>query len=99
MDGQLGLGDTNNRNIPTLLKLSNNEKISFITCGNHHTICLTKNNNCYVCGYNKFGQLGLSDRYPSLVGQGGCRNCIIPTLLNLPNNEKISFITCGCHHT
>ena len=39
--------------------LPNNEKISFITCGYYHTICLTENNLCYVWGWNYFGQLGL----------------------------------------
>ena len=83
------MGDTNNRSSPTLLNLPNNERISFITCGRDHTICLTENNLCYVWGFNRCGQLGLEDK----------NNRSIPTLLSLPNNERISFITCGYNHT
>src|SRR5437870_491709 len=62
---------------------------SYIKVGYNHTICLTKNNNCYVWGHNYFGQLGLNDK----------NNRYTPTLLNLPNNEKITFITCGEYNT
>src|SRR5687768_11627063 len=78
--GQLGLGDNTNRSSPTLLTLPNNEKISFFAGGFKHVLCVTKNDNCYVWGFNKYGQLGLGDTKT--------RNS--PTLLNLLNNEKIS---------
>ena len=87
--GELGLGDKSLRNIPTLFSLPNNERISFITCGNSHSICLTENNLCYVWGWNEYGQLGLGDN----------NNRYIPTLLKLPNNERISFITCGSNYS
>src|SRR2546426_68161 len=74
--GQLGLGNENGRFSPTILTLPNNEKILFIACGGYHTICLTKNDNCYVWGRNNFGQLGLGDE----------TNRYIPTLLTLPSN-------------
>src|SRR5437868_3813598 len=80
---KLGIGDSDERNSPTLLNLPNNEKISFLSCGYYYTICSTKNENIYVWGNNYFGQLGI-------------RN--VPTLLNLPNNEKISFLSCGGYH-
>ena len=87
--GQLGIGDNNNRNIPTLLNLPNNEKPLSISCGYNHTICLTKNENIYVWGNNDYGQLGIGDN----------NNRNIPTLLNLPNNEKPLSISCGYYHT
>src|SRR6185437_3864749 len=83
------LGDETARTIPTLLNLPNNEKISFITCGYAHSICLTENNLCYIWGNNSSGELGLGD----------FNNRNIPTLLTLPNNEKVSFITCGNYHS
>ena len=55
--GQLGLGDKISRYTPTLLKLPNNEKISFITCDDTHTFCLTQNNLSYVWGCNKTNDL------------------------------------------
>ena len=87
--GELGLGDKNERSTPTLLSLPNNERISFITCGQFHTMCLTQNNLCYVWGGNDYGQLGLGDT----------NNRSIPTLFSLPNNERIYFITCGTFYT
>ena len=59
--GQLGLGNTTNHLIPILFSLPNNERISFITCGSAHAICLTENNLCYVWGNNSYGQLGLGN--------------------------------------
>ena len=50
---------------------------------------LTKNENIYVWGYNNYGQLGIGDN----------NNRNIPTLLNLPNNEKPLSISCGDNHT
>ena len=55
--GKLGLGDFDDRSYPTLFSLPNNERISFITCGWKHTICLTENNLCYVWGKNNYGEL------------------------------------------
>lgn len=55
--GQLGLGDNNNRYIPTSLNL--NFKVSQVICGNNHTILIDENKIVYVCGDNQFGQLGL----------------------------------------
>src|SRR5439155_1596264 len=88
-NGQLGIGDTNNRNSPTLLNLPNNEKISFLSCSYNFTFCITKNENCYVWGRNDTGHMGFGDT----------NNRNSPTLLNLPNNEKISFLSCGYNFT
>ena len=83
--GQLGLNPRNEIYNLTLLTLPNNEKISFISCGDAHVICLTENSLCYVWGNNSFGQLGLGDINYRLT----------PTLLTPPNNEKITHVTCG----
>ena len=69
--------------------LPNNERIFFITCGYLHTISLTENNLCYVWGWNEYGELGLGDT----------NNRSSPTLFSLPNDERISFITCGFDYT
>jgi len=88
-DGQLGFGDENIRSNPTLLTLPKQERISFITCGYSHVLCLTENNLCYVWGFNYYGQLGLGHK----------NNVSSPALLSLPDNERISFIACGYGHT
>lgn len=58
--GQLGLGDTLNKNFPHELRLR--ESIKSIYCGNYHTICVTLIGKIYVWGANRCGQLGLGDK-------------------------------------
>ena len=55
--GQLGLGDTNNRNVFT--KITNNIKSAY--CGEYYTIILKNDGTLWGCGYNNYGQLGLGD--------------------------------------
>jgi len=58
--GQLGLGDDKQQN--TFIKLEHNfNAIKTIYCGGYHNIILSEQNELYVCGWNKFGQLGLGD--------------------------------------
>ncbi len=77
--GQLGLGDNNNRNIPTLIPNLNNS-ISISSNGSH-SLVLTSTGQVYSFGYNAFGQLGLGDN--------DSRN--VPTLIpNLNNIISIS---------
>ena len=84
--GQLGLGDTINRNVPTLLK---GYKVKQIATGKNHTIFTDFDDNIYVMGYNLFGQLGLGD-----FGEDTNRD--IPTLLK---SYKAKQITAGGSHT
>jgi alpha-tubulin suppressor-like RCC1 family protein len=42
-EGQLGLGNTTNQNIPQLITLMKNEKIKNVVCGGYHTIITTGN--------------------------------------------------------
>ena len=42
-------------------KIPELSEITRIECGNHHSMCIDKNNDLYVFGYNKDGQLGLDD--------------------------------------
>lgn len=67
--GQLGLGDGENRYIPTPLKM----KAKFVACGEYHSFLIDMENNVYGFGYNYYYQLGL--------GNNGVRNK--PTKLNI----------------
>jgi len=58
--GQLGVGDTVNRE--TWVRLQGiNESVKQVVAGGAHTIVLTKHGRLLVCGLNDHGQLGLND--------------------------------------
>ena len=46
---------------PTFQKLSGISEITRIECGYFHSICIDVNNDMYVFGFNRHGQLGLGD--------------------------------------
>jgi alpha-tubulin suppressor-like RCC1 family protein len=81
--GQLGLGDTQDRNIPTMIQ---NLKAQSISCGQEHTILIDLDNNVLAFGNNHYGQLGLGDN----VG-----NIFTPT--KIPN-IKAKFIASKMGH-
>jgi alpha-tubulin suppressor-like RCC1 family protein len=58
-EGQLGLGDTEDRLTPT--KVEGLPKVKAIAAGGAHSLALTESGEVYVWGYNASGQLGLGD--------------------------------------
>jgi alpha-tubulin suppressor-like RCC1 family protein len=81
--GQLGLGDTVNRNVPTQIP---NMKALQVSGGNSHTVIIDLENNVWVFGNNEYGQLGLGDN----------TNRTTPTqILNL----KAKQVSAGENHT
>ncbi|KAK9845284.1 hypothetical protein WJX81_002356 [Elliptochloris bilobata] len=64
-DGQLGTGDDQGRNAPTLLEAGlADEHVIKVACGARHTLALTQRGVAFATGWNRFGQLGVgrSDR-------------------------------------
>ena len=59
-NGQLGLGDTVNRNIFTRIP-NTPSNIKQIYGGRYYTLLLTDDDTLYACGSNSYGQLGLGD--------------------------------------
>ena len=62
-NGQLGLGDTENRLTPTLVPASyyGNKQIKKIVAGADSIYLLTEDGDVYVWGLNNYGQLGFGD--------------------------------------
>ncbi|HBG8494526.1 TPA: hypothetical protein KRH27_004001, partial [Clostridioides difficile] len=56
--GQLGLGDTTQRNVFTKVGIDN---VKEIICGMYHTFIIKNDNTVWACGLNNYGQLGLGD--------------------------------------
>ena len=58
--GQLGLGDTTNRNTFTQVN-TNANNVKSVYCGRNHTLMLKNDGTLWGCGDNSYGQLGLGN--------------------------------------
>ncbi|XP_051730357.1 probable E3 ubiquitin-protein ligase HERC4 isoform X2 [Ctenopharyngodon idella] len=87
--GQLGLGDTTDRHVPTIVNSLNRKKIVSISCGGEHTATLSKGGTVFTFGSGGFGQLGHNsfkdEHHPRVVAELW--------------GSKVSQVTCGRRHT
>ena len=88
--GELGIGDLEEKHVPTKLSFFNNIEISQIAAGNEHTAVLTKAGEVYTFGFNGSGQLG----------HGNTKSYHHPKLVEALVDHKIEFIASanGCEH-
>ncbi|XP_068168690.1 probable E3 ubiquitin-protein ligase HERC3 isoform X3 [Antennarius striatus] len=87
--GQLGLGDRTDRHTPTSIHCLNKKKTVDVSCGNDHTVILTKNGAVFTFGSGKYGQLG----------HNSFRDEVRPRLVAELWGTKVTKIACGRHHT
>ncbi|XP_035520693.1 probable E3 ubiquitin-protein ligase HERC3 [Morone saxatilis] len=87
--GQLGLGDTTDRHIPTSVHCLNMKKSVHISCGKDHTAILTKEGAVFTFGSGKCGQLG----------HNSSRDELRPRLVAELWGAKVNKVACGRHHT
>ena len=59
--GQLGVGDTEGRRVPTLVTALQGKRVVHVAAGNHHTICSTADDSVFTWGGGEGGKLGLGD--------------------------------------
>jgi alpha-tubulin suppressor-like RCC1 family protein len=88
--GQLGLGDTRERAIPTMIQPHTfglrDFRVKSIYAGSNQTMVIDFNDDVWVFGENNFGQLGVGDML----------NRLLPTKIN---NFKAKYIAVGSEHT
>lgn len=63
--GQLCLGDTVDRLLPT--RIEGVKNVVDVAVGGQHTLLLTEDGTIYGCGSNEKGQLGLGDTLPNTI--------------------------------
>ena len=85
--GELGLGDTDNRNMFTQIT-TNTYDVKSVYCSNNHTIILKNDGTLWGSGYNNYGQLGLGDKKD--------RNTFVQMTTNVNN---IKSVYCGGYYT
>uniref|UniRef100_A0A673FNZ0 Probable E3 ubiquitin-protein ligase HERC4 n=1 Tax=Sinocyclocheilus rhinocerous TaxID=307959 RepID=A0A673FNZ0_9TELE len=87
--GQLGLGDTTDRHVPTVVNSLNQKQIVSISCGGEHTATLSKGGTVFTFGSGGSGQLG----HKSFKDEHRPR--VVAELWG----SEVSQVTCGRHHT
>lgn len=87
--GQLGLNDTINRVIPTVQTTLRSQKISFIDCGDEHTVALTSDGGLFSWGAGMYGQLGHNKNV----------NEILPRQVFELMGNTVTQVSCGRCHT
>ena len=88
--GRLGVGDTENRVVPTLVRGElERRKVLQVAAGVCHTTCVTEDGSVFAFGLNRTGALGVGDT----------ENRLLPTLLRgeLENKSVLQVAAGGCH--
>ncbi|BDR53582.1 hypothetical protein KIM372_14890 [Bombiscardovia nodaiensis] len=86
-NGQLGLGDTANRTVPTVVS-GLPSTVSRISMGGTHSLAVSSN-NLYAWGNNTYGQLGTGDTTARTA----------PTTITLPGNATPAWPRAGSTHS
>ena len=88
--GNLGLGDTTNRNTFTQVT-TNADDIKSIYCGGNHTFILKNDGTLWGTGLNNEGELGLGDTNSRTTFTQITTNA--DDIKSLPNQYNVPFIT------
>ena len=81
--GQLGLGDTQDRELPTVISELSGQKIVALSCGDRHSFAVTKAGRVYGWGSNEFGQLGCGRKGDTLLSPrviGGLAGLVVTAI-------------------
>ncbi|CAM9290375.1 unnamed protein product, partial [Chrysoparadoxa australica] len=88
--GQLGIGDTVDRKLPTAVSSLSGHEVVSLACGQYHTAVATSDGKVLACGKNDYGQLGIDSteaRHTMTVVKGALEH------------EHAVQLHCGYYHT
>ena len=90
-EGVLGVGDTVDRNTPTLVEELSDRNVSSIAAGVYHNLAITDEGRLYSWGIGWYGQLG----------QGNSRNILLPkeVWLSETADDFVLMASGGIQHT
>ncbi|CAK9867327.1 unnamed protein product [Sphagnum jensenii] len=88
-NGQLGLGHTDDCNIPQKVLAFQGVGVSMLAAGAEHTAAVTESGKLYGWGWGRYGNLGLGDRSDRLV----------PGEVAAIAGERMTQVACGWRHT
>ena len=90
--GQLGVGDTNDRNTPTAVSLGNNVEVVSLSVGRKSTCVILNDSSLRCWGYNVHGQLGF-------VTDVDITHTPPSAAVNLGTNRTAREVAVGLDHT
>ena len=91
--GQLGVGDTLDRFLPTAMILPVGKLARNFSCGDSHTVVIMTDGTLYGCGYNGNGQIGLT------TGTDGYNRKLELMPIALPSGKTPQSVACGFYYT
>lgn len=97
--GQLGLGDLNNRNMPTLLHSLQNQFVIGGAAGRHHSVLVTREGEAFAMGLNTMGQCGIGQWRAGLARGRGIGKCAVWTSLTALRASNVAgrnLLNCSC---
>jgi alpha-tubulin suppressor-like RCC1 family protein len=87
-DGQLGLGDCDNRNSPQRLHVGGGQPMQHVACGGGHSAIVSTSGALYCFGSASCGQLGLGD--------GARENVLTPTHVEALTAAGVTVALASC---
>ncbi len=88
--GQLGLGDSDDRGEPVLVKaLEGKVNVTVVVCGGYHTLAITDQAQLYTWGRGDFGQLGT----------GRMSHELVPTHVESLRHRRVVEVAAGDNHS
>ncbi|KAF4039190.1 Regulator of chromosome condensation (RCC1) repeat [Phytophthora infestans] len=93
--GQLGLGKTRSRSVPTRVRALQDEGVTQLSCGEWHSMALCRDGTLYAWGFGEEGQLGLPDEDLEPTR----RVALLPVPVHALSGTGATMVSCGGSHT